>query len=65
MKKQTHSLYYDKKSELYTLMKDKKRQDELSLERLEKKTRVPINLIKKEQEDIKRLCKDFNIDLKN
>jgi len=37
----------------------------MDIERLIKKTRVPINMIKKEEEELKFLCKEWNIDLKD
>lgn len=38
IKNQAHALYYEKKADLYTLLKEKKRQDDMSVERLYKKT---------------------------
>jgi hypothetical protein len=35
----------------------------LDIVRLEKKTKVPINIIKREEEELKRLCKEYKIDL--
>lgn len=65
MKTQCNNLYYQKKSDLYSLMQLKKKQEELDIVRLEKKTIVPINVIKREEEELKRICKDYQIDLHN
>lgn len=48
MKKQAYPLYYEKKPNLYTLMKEKKKQDELDIEKFYQKNQVPVNAIKKE-----------------
>jgi hypothetical protein len=45
MKKQANSLFYDKKADIYTLLKEQKRQDELDLQKLERKTHVPLNAL--------------------
>lgn len=63
MKTQANHLYYQKKADLYSLMQMKKKQDDLDIVKLEKKTKVPINLLKREEEELKRICKDYQIDL--
>ena len=45
IRKQLHSLYYDKKANLYTLTQEKKRIDDMNVEKLMKKTQVPTNLL--------------------
>ena len=38
LKQNARQLYYEKKTDLYTMLKDKKKQDELNIEELSKKT---------------------------
>lgn len=65
MKQHAHALYFDKKTELYTLMKEKKKLDDLNIERLLNKTSVPINFMKEQEDELKGLIRDFKIDMKN
>ena len=37
--------------------------DDLNVERLMKKTQVPINLLTQEEEDLKKIIKEFGIDV--
>lgn len=45
IKKQLHALYFDKKANLYTLTQEKKKADELNVEKLIQKTQVPVNVL--------------------
>jgi hypothetical protein len=65
IRKNLHSLYYEKKVNLYTLTQEKKRLEELNVERLIKKTMVPTNLLTQQEEEVKALIKHYNIDIKN
>ena len=62
IKKQLHSLYYDRKVNVYQLMQEKRKQDDLNIEKLFKKTQVPINLMTYEEENLKKVIKDYGID---
>jgi hypothetical protein len=62
IKKQLHSLYYDRKVNVYQLTKEKRKLDDLNIERLYKKTQVPINLMTQEEENLKKVIKDYGID---
>ncbi len=53
IKKQLHSLYYDRKANLYILNKEKRKLDDLNVERLIRKTLVPVNLLTQEEEELK------------
>lgn len=56
MRGNARELYYQKKTDLYSMMKDKKKNDEENVEKLIKKTQVPINFLKKQEEELKKLC---------
>jgi hypothetical protein len=45
IKKQLHSLYYDRKVNMYQLTQEKRKLDEMNVEKLFKKTLVPVNLM--------------------
>ena len=64
IKKQIHSLYYEKKPNIYILTQEKQRMDDLNVERLLKKTQMPVNLLTQEEEEIKKIAKNFNINIK-
>ena len=65
IRKNLHSLYYEKKITLYTLTQEKKRLEDLNVERLIKKTMVPTNLLTQQEEEVKALIKHYNIDIKS
>jgi hypothetical protein len=65
IRKNLHSLYYDKKANLYSLTQEKKRIDDLNIERLIKKTMVPTNLLTQQEDEVRALIKVYNIDIKN
>ena len=44
-------------------MKEKKKLDDLNVEKLIKKTTVRVNILQKQEDDLKQLCKEYNIDL--
>ena len=64
IKKNLHSLYYDRKINVYMLSQEKKRLDDLNVERLFKKTQVSVNLMTQEEEEIKKIIKDYNIEIR-
>lgn len=64
IRKQLHSLYYERKVNLYTLTQEKKRIDDMNVEKLMKKTQVPINLMTQQEEEIRSLVKQYNINIK-
>ncbi len=47
------------------MLKDKKRQDELDIQKFERKQYVQLNASQVESEEIKKICKEYKIDLKN
>ena len=64
IKKQLHSLYFEKKPNLYTLAEEKRRLDKLDLEKLDKKTKVPVNLLTLQEKEIKNILLEYDIDPK-
>lgn len=48
LKTNARQLYYEKKADLYSMMKEKKRLDEINIEELLKKTQIPVNFNKKQ-----------------
>lgn len=65
IRKNLHSLYYEKKITIYTLMQEKKRLEDLNVERLIKKTMVPTNMLSQQEEEVRALIKHYNIDIKS
>ena len=65
IKKQLHSLYNEKKPNIYSLTQEKKRHDEANIERLIKKTQVPTNRFNFQDEELQRLIKTHKIDIKS
>jgi D-ribose pyranose/furanose isomerase RbsD len=64
IKKQLKSLYYDRKISMYLLNKEKKIQDNKDLEKLIKKTQKPVNSQSLEEEELKKLISNYNINIK-
>ncbi|CDW81687.1 UNKNOWN [Stylonychia lemnae] len=62
---QAKELYYDKKADIYQLLKDKKKADEDDIQKFLEMNQVPINYRQEQEQEIKRICKEFNIDLKS
>lgn len=46
------------------LTQEKRKLDDLNVERLIRKTQVPVNLMTQEEEDLKKIIKDFGIDIR-
>lgn len=56
LKSHTSELYYKRKADVYSLLKDMKRKDEANIEKLIEKTQVTENPMKRQEEEIKHLC---------
>eukprot|EP00347_Sterkiella_histriomuscorum_P021422 403334032 len=69
---QARQLYYEKKADIYQLLKDQKRQDELSLQKYLDKTNKEkngglgaMNWRDIQELKLRKICQEFNIDVKS
>lgn len=63
IRKNLHSLVYEKKADLYSLHLEKKRLDDLNIEKLIAGTKVPENLLTQHEEELKKIISDYKINV--
>ena len=61
IRKNLHSLVFEKKSNLYSLTVEKKKHDEANIEKLLSQTKLPDNFLTQKEDELKQIIKTYNI----